>query len=171
MTTYLPIIVSLMSILIAATALGWNIYRDVFSKARVKTWASRTVVKMVDRPSRGPFLDIEAKNFGPGAVKIDMIVFRNPWRLLHPFDKSGGVILFDWENPLSGKLPVKLEPGDKVDLFLSWSDQDKNCVFNHPFGRLGVRDSFDRNHWVPKKQIRHLRRKFAEEFPRAAQRS
>ena len=162
---WVPIVLSFVVILIATLALGWNIYRDVYSKARVKVWASRSMILMVGRQPLGPFLSIDVTNMGPGIVVIEMIVFRNerPW--FKPFDRSGGVIAHDWENPLSSKLPRKLEVGERLDLLLGWSDADENYVLKHPVAALGVRDSFGRRHWVPRKQLGDLKEKFAEEFP------
>src|ERR1041385_1838640 len=160
MKDYLPILVSMFSVLIAAVALGWNVYRDVFSKARVRVAAGRSIIHRVGQSPLGPFLSIDVTNMGPGPLKIDMIVYRNVRRWLKPLDRSGGIILYDWENPLSPKLPAKIEPGDRINLLLGWSGEDDKCVFKHPFGRLGVSDSFGRSHWVPRKDIRHLRKKY-----------
>ena len=36
MKEYIPIIISILSFIVATFALGWNIYRDIILKARIK---------------------------------------------------------------------------------------------------------------------------------------
>jgi hypothetical protein len=152
-------------VVIAAIALGWNIYRDIFSKARIKVSASRVMIHRAGMNPTGPYLSLDVTNFGPGSVKIELIVYRDTPSWRRPFSRAGGMIVHDYENPLSATLPNRLQdPGDRLNLLLSWSNQDANCIFMHPFYRLGVRDSFGRNLWVPQNEIRLLKNKFAKEF-------
>ncbi len=114
-----------------------DIYRDVFSKPRVRVSASRSMVHLGQgRGPEGPYLALDVTNFGPGTVQLQSIVTRNyPW-WRKPFNRSGAVILHDWTNPLSAKLPAKLEPAEKMHLLLPWSAE--NNYFQAPFSRLGV---------------------------------
>ena len=66
----LAIIISSISIFIAALALGWNIYRDIILKAKVKV---KFMLGFITNPAMKKPLDrliLSATNFGPGKIRL-----------------------------------------------------------------------------------------------------
>src|SRR5450756_1986834 len=70
------ILISLFSIVIAGVALGWNVYRDVIlkPKLRVRFSVANVVTPGVGRD--GTFLNITGTNFGPGELVVSMVCGR-----------------------------------------------------------------------------------------------
>ncbi len=69
-TAEIAIVISIMSVMIAGLSLGWNIYRDIVLKAKVKV--SFGIVMLVSRggSARPEYVNVTATNFGPGSVKL-----------------------------------------------------------------------------------------------------
>ncbi len=157
----LAVIISFVSLGMAALALGWNIYRDVLLKARVQTMFSISSVVSVGKRS-GPYLSLRATNHGPGPVTILMIDGRNApvWRRLIR-QIVYFVILHDHTNPMSGQLPKRLEVGDSVTLLLPY---DADCFLKNRFTRIGLSDSFGRTHWAPRRNIREVKASYKAKF-------
>ena len=156
------IALSIFSVLIAGFALGWNVYRDVYSKPRIKVRAAKRVIVHGEQ-KHGPYLALDVTNFGPGTASITAIITRDysPW--LRPRNRLGGVVMHDWKNPYSAKLPAKLEPAERIDLFLPWIDEDK-YVLSTTMSRLGVMDVFGRSIWVPMKDLNEVRQQHGKDF-------
>ena len=116
---WLPIGVSVLSLSVASLALGWNVYRDVVLRARVRV--KFAVVSMVTPGigTHGHYLNITVTNHGPGQVKIDGISGRTSplWRTLLRRPQHF-IILPDHTNPLSGRLPTRLDVGETLNLLL-----------------------------------------------------
>ncbi|MGY4828201.1 hypothetical protein ACVNIS_06465 [Sphaerotilaceae bacterium SBD11-9] len=154
-TDQLALVVSIASAAIACLALGWNIYRDVLLKAKVVTSFSIVFILHDSLPDRPQYLNITATNFGPGVTTLSSIVARNAplWRrLLRKVQYA--IITPDYGNAMSGRLPKKLETGDKIELLLPY---DAKCLLGHEFTHVGVTDFFGRTHWAPKKQMKKAR--------------
>lgn len=161
-TEVIALLLSVFSISVAALALGWNIYRDVILKPKLKV--DFGIKKIVHQTFTEPLtkLIITATNFGPGRIKCSMIQFMNAplWRrLLRKTEYA--VILSDSENPMSRKLPATLEVGDQIDLILPY---DKDCFLSSPCTHIGVSDFFRRVHWAPTKQVKKAREQYLKEF-------
>jgi hypothetical protein len=165
-----PIGVSLVSLLLSGIALGWNVYRDVILKARVRVgFAVVRIVSYGQTVGQGDqSLQISVTNHGPGPVKIEIIVgrvaplWRRVLRRVQHF-----VILIDHTNPLNPKLPHKLEIGDTANLFLP---HDDTSFLNGTATHIGVRDSFGRTLLAPRKDVDEAREQFSKDFPRAVRR-
>lgn len=159
--------ISTLSFLVAAISLGWNIYRDVVLKARLRMRFGPRIIITVGSDERPEYLLLGATNHGPGSVKIQMVVLMRAswWR--HIFRRTGhAVLIHDYTNPLSGKLPSKLEVGEGIDLLFSY---DANCFLSGKWTHIGVTDSFGRTHWAPTQSVRDARAKFREKFPSGQQ--
>jgi hypothetical protein len=156
------VIVSVISLLVSLIALGWNIYRDVMLKPRLKVRFSLSAIHHSTFPKPIITLLLKATNFGPGNIKCSMIQLKNAplWRRLlrkteHAF------LMHDYENPLSGKLPTDLNVGGGLDLLIRY---EKDCFLKNDFTHIGLSDSFDRIHWAPHKDIRKAKGKFVKDF-------
>ncbi len=160
----LALIVSIVSAAIASLSLGWNIYRDIVLKARVDV--SFAVVTLVDqaRADRPRFLNIRATNLGPGVVTISSIVVKDHpiWRRFRR-PRSYAMITPDYRNPLSAKLPAKMEVGDKIDLLLPY---DADAFLREPFTHVGLSDYYGRFHWAPTRDCKNASEAWKKDFGR-----
>ena len=161
-TDQLALIVSIVSAAIASLALGWNVYRDVVLKPKVVVSFSVVFILHDTLPDRPQYLNITATNFGPGVVTLSSIVARNAplWRRLLK-KVQYAIITPDYANVLSGRLPVKLETGDKVELLLPY---DANCLLGHKFTHVGLTDFYGRRHWAPRREMRKARVEWSKDF-------
>ena len=167
-TEQVAIIISVISAIVASFSLGWNIYRDVVLKAKVRVTATIVFILHETLPDKPRFVSIQVTNFGPGAVNISTILAKEaPLKRRLQGEAKHAVINHDWTNPMSSKLPAKIEVADKITLFLPF---DEECFLKEPFTHVGVSDYFGRIHWVPRKQVRRARQEWLEEFGQAAQR-
>ena len=160
----IALIVSIGSAAVASMALGWNIYRDIVLKAKVVVSFSVIFILHEALPERPQYLDITATNFGPGAVSLSTIVAANRplWRRLLRKVRYA-MVNPDYSNPLSGRLPTKIETGDKIVLLLPYDDQ---CLLGHKFTHVGLTDFFGRTHWAPASDLKKARANWLKDFPR-----
>ena len=73
----IAILISIASILVASLSLGWNVYRDVILKAKLRV---RFMVGLITHPTFNKPLErliISATNFGPGKIRCTMIFIKN----------------------------------------------------------------------------------------------
>jgi hypothetical protein len=154
-TAEFALVVSVVSVFIASLSLGWNIYRDIVLKARVDV--SFAVVTLIDqsRRDRPQYLNIKATNFGPGSVTLSTIVVKDApiWRRLLRRPRYA-IITPDYTNPLSAKLPAKIEVGDKIELLLP---HDKDAFLKEQFTHVGLSDYFGRMHWARTRDFKRAR--------------
>jgi hypothetical protein len=68
--------ISLASLLIAATSLGWNIYRDIILKPKLRV--AVRVAKIIQRTQDGNLdrVIVTVTNFGPGKTRAEMLILR-----------------------------------------------------------------------------------------------
>jgi len=163
---WLPIGISLLSLLLACIAVGWNVYRDVILKARVRvSFAVVRVLSVGQKVGQGKqYLRIGTTNHGPGPVKVETISGQNTplWRKLLRRPQFF-VILHDLTNPLNPRLPHRLDVGDTLSLLLPY---DQDCFLSGDATLIGVTDSFGRNHYAPRRHIREARAQFQKDFGR-----
>lgn len=159
--------ISLISLAIAMFSLGWNIFRDVILKPKLKViFGVRTVTGQGITPKT--YVSIEGTNFGPGQIICQMISGMNaPFFKRIIGKKEFFVIIHDYENPLSSQLPKKLEVGEKINLLLLYGESD-DCILTKPFTHIGLSDSFGRIHYAKKSQIKEAKETFLKEFKRSS---
>ena len=145
------IILSIFSLLIAALSIGWNIYRDVILKARLKVHFMVGMIQHATFPEPLERLIVSATNFGPGKVKCSMLHLQNSsiWKRITKKNKHA-ILIHDYTDPLSSKLPCDLEIGEKADFLFKF---EKDSFLLEDWTRIGVSDSFGRIHWAPKKDF------------------
>jgi hypothetical protein len=158
----LPIILSFFSILISGLALGWNIFRDVILKPRLKVRFSISKLAMQGVDEHPTFLRLSATNWGPGAIICNMIVYKyRPWFGFLKWNKEQGVVLYDYSNRLNEKLPKKMEVGDSMDQLLKY---EANSVLSQKITHIGFVNSFGRQHFSPRKDVKEALNKFKKDF-------
>lgn len=161
-TQNMALIISIFSFLVAALSLGWNIYRDVILKARVDVSFAIVMIIHESLPDRPQYLNLKVTNFGPGVVTISTICAREAqfWRRLLKKVKFA-IITDDYTNPMSTKLPAKLDVGDKAEILLPYN---KECFLNSQFTDVGVSDYYGRIHWAPRKQLKEAYNTWHKDF-------
>lgn len=160
------ILISSLSLAIAILALGWNVYRDVLLKPTlvVKIDVIVAVVPLRDRAQEvtEAMTSVSAVNHGPGPITCQMITARSGgwWRRLFRREQHA-VVMPDYENPLSARLPLRLEVGETGTWLMPY---ERDGVLHHGPDRVGVNDSFGRTHWVDEKRLRALVKQSRERF-------
>jgi hypothetical protein len=159
------LVISIVSLVLAATSLGWNIYRDVLLKARVRIrFGIRTIIThgSEDRPD---YLIVSATNHGPGAVNVSMVQLRRTslWRRLSRRTEHA-VMIHDFTNPLSGQLPKTLGVGETIDLLFPY---ERQCLLGENWSHVGISDTFGRVHWAPTRHVREARKTYRGKFAAA----
>jgi len=156
------LIVSIVSVCAAFFALAWNVYRDVFLRPRVRVSVFHIFISHPTMPEQPEFVVISATNLGPGEMTINGIVAMQGTFLLHPRKRARNfVILPDYTSGFGSRLPAKLARGDSAEVYLPYTAQ---CILKEPITHVGLRDSYGRTHWAPKKQLRNCRAEWRKEF-------
>ena len=158
MKEYYPIIISTIAVLLASFSLGWNVYRDLLLKSRLRV--SFLLVDIVggDLPNPIPQISVSALNLGPSLIKLDMIHCQTSSLFRRLFRKVKHGIITYQQTDMSWPLPCKLEVGETATFLF---DNDAPFMKND-FTHIGVRDSFGRIHWAPKKYMRLARKQIKE---------
>lgn len=171
--TYAPIValgVSLLALATSSLSLGWNIYRDVVLKPRLKV---RFGIKSIVRPgdehmptqTSPPLLVVDATNHGPGDVVCREAIVRKHSGILTIFLAifrrfPYNFIMPDWENPYCTRLPSRVAIGDSVSVIFP---HDRECFLSEKANRIGIADSFGRVHWAQRKDLKRARRQYAKD--------
>ena len=160
--TLIAVSIAGLSLLISLFSLGWNVYRDVVLKARVKIRFNLSQIHHQTFPKPIDTLILSATNMGPGQIKVMMIQLRITtwWRRLIRRTKNS-VMIHDYENPLSGKLPARLDAGSGIDLLIQY---EKGCFFSKDFTHIGLSDSFGRVNWAKRSEVEEAREAYLNRF-------
>ena len=151
--------ISFASAAISATALGWNIYRDILARPRVKIQVSPC---LTSEDGKACALCLSFTNIGPAPISISSIAaFRRNG--LFRIRKTCGFMIttgirfriitsgkersFETLNPL----PVKMDIGDCLDLFLNSESAEMICK---SWERVGVCDSTGRRILCSRRALR-----------------
>ncbi|WP_425989932.1 hypothetical protein [Brevundimonas sp. TWP2-3-2] len=165
------LIISIVSVFIAIASFVWNVWsKFIFPKPKAS--ASAGIFMMyTDAGSSNQHLAVTFTNHGPGELTLHLACIKyKPW----PWSKALAAMLnpihnFPYEpyeslGPFSGGLPKKLLVGEGHTIRFPY---EANGFLALPFSHLGAVDTFGRDHWVPKKQIKAIRKQFKEDFPDA----
>lgn len=152
--------ISLAALIVSAFSLGWNFYRDVILKPRLKVTAK---INKIIQPGRdlGDFIDVSAVNLGPGAITCNGILGQKNYLLRFWKKRKYFYIVEDYTNPLCTRLPKKLEVGESLTELFSYKE-DAFLSLNPT--HVGVRDTFGRVHWASKKSLKEAKKNFFKEF-------
>lgn len=152
--------ISLAALVVSVFSLGWNFYRDVVLKPRLKTGVQISEISQAGR-KLGSFIDVSAVNLGPGAIICNgVLCAKRSWlRFLGKKPKFFYVMLPD--NPLSTPLPKRLEVGDSLSVLFQCK---ADAFLSENPTHVGVRDSFGRMHWAAGKSLAEAKKEFFKEF-------
>jgi hypothetical protein len=162
---YIALFISFGSLVMASLALGWNIYRDVLLRPRVRV--SYRVMRVAGGHMDGQDVIIVAGlNKGPGAVKLTMLHYDKTtfWQKMKR-KRDQGIIIHDYTNPVSWKLPCRVEVGDETSFIFPICEKTK---WAGEILRMGLLDSFGRTHWCPKREALEVQQKYAEAIEAAS---
>jgi hypothetical protein len=159
-TADIALLVSIGSLIVAGTSLGWNIYRDAIMKPKLR------VAVHVGRVIQEPYmrnldrLIVTATNMGPGKTRAEMICVRKSswWRRLVRCCRRG-IVIFDYQDRLSGRLPASLDAGEKVDLTFRFVP---DLFITDDFNQVGISDPFGKVHWCRKSEYRRAQQDYAK---------
>jgi hypothetical protein len=167
------ILISFGALMVSVFSLGWNFYRDVVLKARVRVTIDVSNIHHADSV-QGPFISINVTNLGPGVIICESIRLERRsclgflgWRvsrLLH-LRYEHAHVMHDYTNPYSSSLPKKLDMGEKLSLLLPFKEDASLSV--DPT-HVGILDSFGRLHWATRSSLSRAKAQFFQEFPRKA---
>lgn len=163
-TNIIAVTLSIVSLVFAAFALGWNIYRDVILKPRMKVSLAISTLHSQGVSGYTTHVNITATNFGPGAITAVMVEGRVvPLLIYRLFRKSKYfVVLSDQDNPLSVRLPAKMEVGDRINIL--FPHEADSFLKNEPT-HIGLNDSFGRIHWAPRREVTRAMDTYYKDFP------
>lgn len=165
------IIISVFSVTVAATSLGWNIYRDIILKPKGKTTVSVVTVfgqgaqdSLAGEPPQ--FIRLQTTNFGPGPMLLQTIVLRQVslWRRIRRSIRNAVLI----HDPLPGygsTLPARLEVGEESTILLPYN---KDSFLAGEWNRVGVDDTFGRIHWANDRGLREAREQWRKDFAKVS---
>lgn len=158
MEKYIPIIISILSLSVAAFSLGWNVYRDVILKPKLKVTFMLASIVTVGIGSEDRIM-LSAVNMGPGALTLQMIHTKTSswWRILLRMVRHGVVT---YNSRADGSpLPVKLDVGDTADFPFDYGAP----FITDKFTSIGIRDSFGRMHWAGRNEVKKAKRLYKTE--------
>lgn len=148
--------ISVLSIILAAFSLGWNVYRDVLLKPRVKV--SFAIMHFFEPAGKTTtkFLGLRVTNMGPGAVQLNA-VYTKQFSLIRYILRKHTVGYITMPTTVDGgNLPKQLDVGDQTAISFPYESEFMAEDFTH----IGVGDSFGRVHWAPKKDVITAREKY-----------
>lgn len=155
----LAILISLLSLAISLLSLAWNIFRELGLKARVKV--SCVVGTFVSPENRENKIIISVVNFGPGEVHVKGVTLKNTWWSRLRGGSRYFLVLPEWDHPINTRLPAKLDVGGEASLVVPF---DKDCFLSSRVARVGVVDTFNRQHWASRKDLRRAREQYRKDF-------
>lgn len=176
------LLISLLSASVSAASFIWNVWsKFIYPKAKVRT--SFSVMNVISNAGQSPpFLNLNATNYGPGAVTLHAAVIRpkeeqgslpyflrplfrvgSRYGLLNPLADFPNRMDFT-EGPFSGGLPKKLDVGETFSARLGFRHQS---LRDEDVLDVGFEDTFGRHHWAPRRQVRGVIARIRREFPRS----
>jgi hypothetical protein len=168
--TYAPLIalyISILALIASSLSLGWNVYRDVVLKPRLKvTFGVKAMLREGGdhrlEQAGPPVLWLEGTNHGPGEIVCSGAVAKSySWirALFAEFPYS--FIVPDDKHPYCSRLPHRVPVGDKVSIIFPF---DRESFLRTKFNRIGITDSFGHVHWAPRRELKRARQEYEKEF-------
>lgn len=159
-TSTIIIIASSISAGVAILTLGWKIYRDVKSRSRLTVGFD--VVFMPEISGNLKHLSISGTNVDQVPIAVNGIKLkkRSLWRKFLKIPRYADVMP-DFANPLSDRLPKRLEGGDNIRLFLPY---DANCFLQESWSHVGLQTAFGKIYWSKPRNVKKARRLWLKDF-------
>ena len=152
------LLISILSLVVSFVALGWTIYRELALKARVKT--SLSIGEWHTPAGSQKKIIITASNLGPGPVQIQGFTVGDPPRGKLPVNCH--ILPIEWEHPINTRLPALLNVGQTLSLVVKC---ESDSFLAAGASRIGLKDSFGRTHWTPRRDGQNALKDFHAAFP------
>jgi len=151
---YIPaiaLITSVIALIISGANFGWNIYKEIGLRARLKIRFSLSSIHHPTFEKPLARLTFSVTNLGPGKVHLQMLQLRDAglWRRLLR-NRRFASLIHDYAHPLGGRIPSALDMGEKMDLTFPI---DASFI-SEGFSQIGISDSFGRIHWCKRNDMR-----------------
>lgn len=154
--------VSLLSFFVAALVAGWTIYRDAIRKPKFRVSISVRIL-IGSRGQVGErFLSVAALNLGPLPNRIN-----NLWMKPTAYDhikygkRHAAFVTADFTHAANTPVGTKIEVGDTADLVFPYN---ADCFLSEKMSKIGVMDGYGNLHWIPRRQVKEIKKKFKEDF-------
>ena len=158
----IAVLISVVSLVIAGLALGWNIYRDVVLKARLRVRFAVVDVVQPELGHLGTYLNVTGTNFGPGVLTISMVWGRSTTLLQRLTGNRKMWIVPNQSPEMPGTpLPAPIDVGRKVEAYFPY---EAGCLLSQRVTAIGLTDSFGRHHRASKKDIKHAMERYTKDF-------
>jgi len=152
--------ISVAALIVSVFSLGWNFYRDVILKPRLKVTAAITRVGPTETGWKD-FITVEAVNFGPGPIICNGILGEKRHLICFWRKRMCFYAVEDLNNPLNTRFPKKLEVGDS---FMQFFNLTEDAFLSLDPTHVGIRDTFGRMHWATRKSLKQAKKDFQKEF-------
>ena len=155
----LAVTISVLAFLVSGFSLGWNIFRDVILKARVRVSFDLGQFRYTSGHDKRR-LWLSAVNLGPGEVTLEMPIVRTQPALLAWLKKeeSLALVIHEYAVTSNSPLPAKLAVTEKMRISFPI---EENCILDRNPLRIGIRDTFGRNHWASVKNLKKALRDYS----------
>lgn len=161
--------ISLLAVIFSAFSLGWNVYRDVILKPRLKVSICISYILHGD-DEKGPYIDVSATNLGPGVITCESVDIAKKSKFRFLGNKFLGKlnmasqyasVVHDYTNPYSAQLPKKLEVGERINLLFP---ETENAFLSINPTHVGICDSFGRTHWASSSSLKEAKNEYFKKF-------
>ena len=148
----------------------WSIWKEfIFVKPRVKV--SFGVMDVLGGLSQVKHLCVlNATNMGPGPVHLYCCLARQrlnwrlraQWGLLNPIQGVPTNLPYEAAGPFVEGLPLlELEAGKSKSFYFPYQ---ADCFLKEPIIRVGVQDTYGRNHWCHREAVAKAKSRYDKEF-------
>jgi hypothetical protein len=168
----ISLLISGFAFAISVSGFVWSIWKEfIYVKPRVQVsfqimevFASVTDVKEL--------CVLTATNMGPGSAILYCCLARGRlnWRrrptsvgLLNPIEGNPMVLPHRGIGPFADGLPFELTPGKSKSFYFPYV---ADCFLDQPLVRVGVQDTYGRNHWCRRTNVLTARDRYRKDFPK-----
>jgi hypothetical protein len=156
------IVISAISLVVSLTTLGWNIYKEFCLKPRLKVGVAVVIIGGEAVPGgRQSKIVFMAVNHGPGEITITGVTLDPTRKEKRSDDITSYLLVHENNSPFGTPLPATLKVGGEARIIIPY---DKDSFLSRRFRRVGLRDSFKRDHWAPAKQLRRAEEEYKKDF-------
>jgi hypothetical protein len=157
------LIISICSAIVSLAGFIWNVWsKFIYPKPDLRVHFAMMGF-IGDGPWRDPFLNLTITNHGPipctithAVIEVDDRAKRTVKRgLINPL-RDISISIEDTDGPFTN-LPKKIEVGEEYSLRF-WSGE--NSFMEAEVKRVGVIDTFGRDHWCKRRQATHVQAEY-----------
>jgi hypothetical protein len=155
------VVISIFSLSVSFLVLGWNIYRDIVLKPRLKV--SLSISKIVSGTTASALkIAITVVNYGNRQVTCNGVYTDDStlWKYILR-KKINKAFILEETGMYGQKLPHELDVGRSCSLLIPFN---RDCFFSKKYTRVGVGDVYGRIHWVPKNEFKKAKEQYQTDF-------